>query len=391
MRILMLAHLFAHNTANTYRYRTLCEYFSAKGYEIDVIGYKKYSSEVELPEGVTYFSILDVFKIQNLWALSWLTLVEFGKIVLKWRAYTYVRSGMLNGAIKLILKRLLSSKHYNLIIVSVVPWTYYSFLSFLKKYSPVILDVSDPLYKNAFLDQKQLGFPGSKKLEQKVFGMADKIILMSEPLIGMYQKELLIDACKMKFITPSICLPSDYALKQNVYDFTRSEPLKLLYAGTIYPGYRDLLEFLKGVMLVDGYEIEIISRLKEKSTSRVTYTDWLNKEELKKKYQECDLLVFIDNFYGYQVPSKIFELLACRKPILFIYDCRNPYLYRLLKNQKGIFFVKNEAAEIEEMLLYIREQDKITVEYNIDLSVYSDKTMCQNFEKCILDIVNDVN
>lgn len=388
MRILILSHLFAHNTANTYRYWALAKYLSMKGYQVDIVGYKRIGlRQRELCDNIAYYSLLDIFKLKNSITLLWWSLIEFLKVFSKRKGFIIIRTGLLQGAIKIHLKRLLKKHQYEAIIIGVLPWSYYSFLPFLKKYSPLLLDVSDPLYKNAVLDPEQQGLEACKKLEYKAFGYADRIILMSEPLLGMYSTELGIDSSKMVFISPSISLPSDYQPKMIKYNFTAGTSIKLLYAGTIYPGYRDIEELEKGISGVNGYETEVISHLKKKNTDSVKYTDWINKEELYKRYETCDIFIFIDNFFGFQVPSKIFELLALQKPILFVYDERNKYLYHLLKNQKGIFFVRNNAVEIKEMLHSIWALKEITVNYTIDLHPYTDEAMCAQYEACIKNIV----
>lgn len=390
MKILLLSHLFAHNTANTYRYWALSEHFSKEGYDVDIIGYKKLDTNKILPNGVRYWSALDVLQLKNIVFLPILTIIEFVKIIKNKRSYIDIKSGILNGAIKIIIKSLLRSKKYDIIIVSVVPWTYYSLIPFLRKNAPVILDVSDPLYKNAVIDNVQIGFERCKLLEQRVFNLVDKIIVMSEPLLELYATELNVEREKMRFVPPPISKKNVYKKDKYIYEFENQDVIKLLYAGTIYPGFRDENELVKAIKGENKFSLEIISRINKNSLLNIKYSNWLPKEELFLQYDSSDILVFIDNFYGYQVPSKIFELLALQKPILFIYDERNLYLYNILKNQKGIFLVKNKASNIRQVIHDIQKMKKIVVNYNIDLKYYTPEYMCHEFDLCISDIKRNI-
>jgi len=162
-------------------------------------------------------------------------------------------------------------------------------------------------------------------------------------------------------------------MKKKLWDMHR--PLRILYSGSLYSCYRDLsevqpaLESLNGEVILDVYTNSIC---KPKKTNNVFVYDVVPHKQILQLYQEADILLFIDNSYGYQVPSKIFEILAQNKPILFVYDKRNCYFRNMLKGQQGIYFVENHKDLIKECLISLSNIEKIEVNYTIDLHNYSE-------------------
>jgi glycosyltransferase involved in cell wall biosynthesis len=256
---------------------------------------------------------------------------------------------------------------YDACLIGVLPWEFYFIVPFIKEKCRTVLDISDPLYKNAFFDKGKS--PLYKKMEGKALRCADNVIVMNEMTIDMYVEEMGVDRNKLIYLPPATDT-SGY-LRNQYRKFCLDKPIKLLYSGALYPGYRDLYEVVKALDSVNGYQLDVVTRHGYTDTEAVHYHEWMPHEKMVATYQEYDILLFVDNFYGYQVPSKIFELIATNKPILFVYDRRNMYLYNLLKNQQGIIFVENNRDMIKACLEELIRNRHISVNYKIDLTPYS--------------------
>lgn len=384
MRLLLLAYLFGHSNANSSRYHSLVSALIAKGFIIDIVGYKKLPKEMYakiVNDQCKYYSVYDFRKIGYLPTLFYYTAVEFLKVFFNLRGHIRIRSGLFNGVIKMICNSLFKNNLYKCVIIGVPPWSLYELVPFLKRNAPVILDVSDPLYKNAAYDKMLKGIEASKKIEETAFNMADKIVVMSEPMLKLY-KEFNLPGAKYVFIPPSTACDSDHIA--NDHDYSADHVFSFLYAGMIYPGYRDLDSCIEAIAGMGRVNFQIITdqHYKGITFSNIQISNWLKRDELYKRFKTTDILVFVDNFFGYQVPSKINELLAIGKPILFIYDKRNTYLFDKLKNTPGIFFSENKKESISKTLDKIIKISHIHVDYKIKPE-YKEDFVQDMFIKCI--------
>ncbi len=388
MKILLLAHCYAHSNANTFRYRYLCKQLTQQGHTIDVIGDKPLKDHIS-QQGINYYALRNDWHRINAWLpILCFTLIEFFKLSVLWIAslrhpYTGY-TVLLNGTARYRINRQLRTNNYDTVIMSVVPWTFYTFANKFSQAAPLIVDISDPLYKNAFIDRKSTGNKCFARFESKALKHASHVIVMSEPLVDLYLQELGISLHKITFISPATATTGYTPCTPHYY--TLHSPLTILYAGSLYPGYRDLGQVLPAIRQVPDVHLTIISQQQQIPEPKVTYHHWIPQADLKKLYDSCDILLFIDNFYGYQIPSKVFELIATNKPILFVYDHRNRYLYDKLNNQQGIFFVRNDSSEIANRLQQICDLQRLEVCYTFDLSAYSNESTTNQ----LIDIIHHV-
>ena len=388
MRILLLAHCYAHSNANTFRYRHLCEQLVRQGHTIDVIGDKPLKDPIS-PQGVNYYALRKDWHRTSAWLpIFWFTLVEFFKLSALWTAslrhpYTGY-TVLLNGTARYRINCQLRANSYDVVIMSVVPWTFYTFADKLSQAAPLIVDISDPLYKNAFVDSNPAGNKRFARFEAKALKHASHVVVMSEPLVDLYIRELNIPSHKITFVSPATAT-ADY-IPGAPHSYAPHSPLTILYAGSLYPGYRDLDQVLAAIRQVPDTRLTVVSQQRQEPEPNVVYRHWIPQAALKQLYDSSDILLFVDNFYGYQIPSKIFELIATNKPILFVYDCRNRYLYDKLNSQKGILFVRNDSKEIAAGIRQLCRLQRLEVRYTFDLSAYSNESTTNR----LIDIIHHV-
>ena len=68
------------------------------------------------------------------------------------------------------------------------------------------------------------------------------------------------------------------------------------------------------------------------------------------EYLKADIIVFIDNAYGIQVPGKTIELLAFNKPILFISSNGQSASIKYFQSCQNFLKVENTYKSIEQIL-----------------------------------------
>ena len=380
LRFLFITSSFAlRSGANMLRYRSLASYLVKHGHEVDVIG--MYELQEQLEKGISYFQLkrklsakffiyFFLLFFQNLYLLSTMSFVRY-----------IDRIGL--AALTLVeANRFIKKKNYDTCLVSVAPWAYYLIIKHLSKKLRVFIDICDPLYKNALFPKG--AYKANLKMEYEALESANVIATVNEPTIKIMTDEMGIAKEKIYFITPSMNVGDNW--KRERIDCQFHKPLRLIYSGSLYAGYRDLSEVQPAIELCSDVSLDIYSNSKyqPKKSACIHAHDVVPHDDLLKLYQQYDILLFVDNFYGYQVPSKIFELLVQNKPILFIYDKRNTYFYDMLKGQEGITFVENNQAKIFDAIKMLIKKGGQTINYTVDLSDYSEQAVNKKLLKCIM-------
>lgn len=365
-RVLLLSYRYAEADANTIRHQSLVRYLRDNDVLVDIVGKTELKNKLE--DGITY---TQVSRFRDF---------SFSKLILFFRLFFCHLYLISNNGIKLyvqyvaeaayayeIIRKLFKKNKYDACLVGIVPSEFYLIVSLIKNKCWTVLDISDPLYKNAFFDKE--GHPSNKKIESKALTCADRIIVMNEMTIKLYTEEMGIDANKMVYLPPAT--DSSGYVRDKSFHYSIDKNIHMIYSGTLYNNYRDLCEVEKALEMTHHIKLDVVTKPGFVDKKKIHYHKWMSHKDIVSAYQNYDLLLFVDNFYGYQVPSKIFELIATNKPVLFVYDQRNVYLYNLLKDQKGIYFVENNHLKIKDILEKIQKEKSLEVHYTIDLYPYS--------------------
>lgn len=271
---------------------------------------------------------------------------------------------------KQIRKRLIQN-HYDLIIIGVHPFSFLSLATFTKKQQPdlhVIVDMTDPLTANVsyiddfYIHEKFIGW-----YEKKHFQNIDTLIVLNEEIKEFYKKKYY--SLKKIIVLeqgtdPSVSLESKE--KNN-------NKLELIYAGIFYEKIREPYKLYEAINIFSGeIRLSVFGGLKKvflpPLNERFYFGSRITKELANKKTNEADIIVFIDNYKGIQIPGKLFDCLATKKPILFIYENEHSPTLKYLKEYKGIFYTKNDSDQIVEKLNEISLN--IKKKYSRDISKY---------------------
>lgn len=210
----------------------------------------------------------------------------------------------------------------------------------------------DPWYSDAY------GFSGKEKIrreERRLLSFAEKVCYAS-PLTLSNQQRLFPESAEKMFWQP---LPFYY----------KSETVSELIAGRNYYGYfgdyvpaaRDLKPFYEAARET-GVDVNICGNPSNmfQSTEHIHIHPRLPLNELKPIEDSTNVLVFLCNRKGGQIPGKIYQYSATNKTILFIMDGTEDEQCAL-KEYFGQFnryvFCQNNAEDIARAIRQIESGD----------------------------------
>ena len=152
------------------------------------------------------------------------------------------------------------------------------------------------------------------KEERKLVSVADKIVYVS-PLTLKYQMELLPEYQDKMTWHP---LPYYY---KHEGDIKTTEEQLFGYYGDYFSFSRNLRPFYEAAIKA-GIRVNIFGNTDEEfcSTGRITVKPRVDLNTLNAAEEETSVYVFVCNLKGGQIPGKIYQNSATKKPILFILD-----------------------------------------------------------------------
>lgn len=198
-------------------------------------------------------------------------------------------------------------------------------------HKPWVVDFRDPMLDSSYFTPPRLLSKINQALEKLFIHHANKVLIISNHYRMIMEKRYPLSA--HKFVT----MPNAY----DPYDFENVKPetfdkFTIIYAGSFYAN-RSPQFFLKGfgnwyrdqpheiqkevqVIFYGGVSKELLGVIQQEGLETVVLTPGLvPKEKLIPKLKGADLLLLIIGFDPESrgtVTSKIFEYMACRRPIL---------------------------------------------------------------------------
>lgn len=228
----------------------------------------------------------------------------------------------------------------------------------------------DPWFSDAY------GFSAKKailKEEKRLLSVADKICYVS-PLTLKNQQALFPESAKKMFWEP---LPSYY---HNNDSENMIEGYHFGYFGDYAPEARDLRPFYEAAK-AKKINVEICgnpSNLLE-ATDKINIHPRLPLDKLKCIEDKTNVLIFLCNKKGGQIPGKIYQYAATSKKILFILDGstdERKVLYDYFSQFHRFLFCENNVDSIGKAIERILNADTIGIA-DIPLSVFSPKKIIQ--------------
>lgn len=287
---------------------------------------------------------------------------------------------------KLAIKKTIKEKKFDYVIIQILPFSFLLLAKYIKEISPqskIIFDLSDPIGINAkFNSFSKFKQRYLKRIETSSLSFSDHVIVLNEEIKKYYSKffqsennvTVIEQGCnKMKSASTEKRISHKY--------------LKLLYAGRFYKGTREPFELYKGISEME-FEVRLKiygsfnKKFRPPKTERFSYGGSISQEVLFDEYFDSDIIIFIDNDNSYQVPGKIFEILATNKPILCIIAGSNSPTLNFTQKFEGIFYAENDKSDIINAISEIKRIKKYY--WRRDISQYHWSTLLNRLDKVIL-------
>ncbi len=200
------------------------------------------------------------------------------------------------------------------------------------------------------------GEPDRKLLEveKRITSYADKIFYVS-PLTLKYQKQQFPETSgKMDWI-PLASYYESAPVSIEGYSYG--------YFGTYFPNGRNLRPFYEAAKET-GIELNICGspHYLFEATSHIHIYDRLPLEELKVYENKTNVLVFVCNLKGGQIPGKIYQYAATNKKILFILDGtveEKKILEEYFEQFNRFYFCDNEKESIKRAIEILENDSDI--------------------------------
>lgn len=216
----------------------------------------------------------------------------------------------------------------------------------------------DPWYTDVY------GFNHKEKIrreENRLLSFAEKICYVS-PITLENQKKLYPEFAEKMFWQP---LPLYYKLEET--DDILSTRNSYGYFGDYAPAARDLEPFYKAAKKA-GIEVNICGNPCNlfEPTSQIHIYPRLPLQELRSIESRTNILVFLCNRKGGQIPGKIYQYSATNKPILFIMDgteAEQAALKSYFAKFNRYIFCQNSVEDITRAIYEIEDRKFKSLEF----------------------------
>jgi len=280
------------------------------------------------------------------------------------------------------------------VIISTAPFTLMLLAGPLKRRFPeirVVVDTGDPFHGDSSSYSRRLLhrlFAG--KLERKCLKATDLLVVPTERLKRHYLNfyEGIITEEKVKVIEIGISEIFNHIPNGRT---DRNPPLRMVNAGRFYKSLRDPSELYRAVcqFTVGEVILKVFGNIQDKykppvSDPRFFCGGAISSGQLAHEYEQSDLVIFLDNARGVQVPGKLYELLAVNRPVLYIYRDSEAPSYDLVKGQDGVVMVQNNHRDIAAGITQIMKM-KPGLKYSRGSDMYSYDSLADRYRALLED------
>jgi glycosyltransferase involved in cell wall biosynthesis len=342
----------------------------------------------EIPEGVT---VIRTAILQLPYRLPW----RLRNLINRWLLVVDGQVGWQPFAIKAGLS-MLSEHKIKAIYSTSAPYSAHLIARRLQRHThmPWVADFRDPWTGNTLVNYPT-GFHRriNKQLERSVFTHADRVILNTDRSLKYYAHEYP-DIPADKFIT----IPNGYDQEDlpNINpDPAKNTVFTLVHLGTLYHKSRSGEFFLtalrkvldEGRLSLDKIRVRLIGNMDKDTEKFVTnlkldgivdLMGYLPHQKALSQLYAADLLLLIPSHGAGSelfVPAKLYEYLACKKPILCLADpgdCAD----LILKAHAGVVVPHSDIEKIADQLAGM-----YNLWQNDQLSIDSDPGLITTFER----------
>ena len=223
---------------------------------------------------------------------------------------------------------------------------------------PVVLDIGDPLAANVATVVRG-GQKKAREYESKILRSADHVLVTNRGTAEHYIEDFGVHPDSITVVPQGAKLPvADDKTKVLPGSFQASQ-IKLRYAGLFIKDIRDpRLLFSKMKDWQSAVKLTVCGGIDScfvSGNEHVNFIGWLSEDEIDEFFADADCLLYFDNKRGLQTSGKIYELLATKKPILFLYDNPDSLVMSDCAKYGHIRFVRNEPQAIDNCFATFRD------------------------------------
>lgn len=275
--------------------------------------------------------------------------------------------------------KILREEKFEVIIISAYPFSLLKLARPIKKYchseTKLVYDIGDPFYGNSIkFIMEPFHSILSKSYEKKYLKFIDNLVVISNAVRKHYLEVFgsSLKNAEINVIEQGIV---PYNTKKIIQE-NDTDKYTFIYAGGFYQKLREPFELYKAFSQIDNLNIKLKifgniykTFLPDISNEKFYYGGSITQKEVMHEFSNSDIIVFIDNAYGIQVPGKILEVISVKKPILFIYENEDSPTFEFIKEYKGAVYSKNNSMSIKKAIFEIIERKDIFT-YDYDLSMF---------------------
>lgn len=219
--------------------------------------------------------------------------------------------------------------------------------------TPLVIYIGDPRYFGIYSKYKRV----LKHLENVCLSNANRIVVnCPETLNGYLHYYPKISRGKYTVITDGF--------DENRFKEIVAEPgdkFRIVYTGTFYSSLREPLELIKAFARIGYDDVELVVAGEEageyqnsieenRLAGKVKFLGYLTHDKVISLQKGATVLLLIGWAGGYQLPGKLFEYLAARRPIMVIrYDHADVAANMVARYKSGVV-VNNDAEEIADAI-----------------------------------------
>lgn len=184
------------------------------------------------------------------------------------------------------------------------------------------------------------------KLEEKrLLGKATWSVYVSKLTLEAQKRRYFQYSDKMIFCAPGYVKEKEYQVKE-----ITGIP-KIVYCGNYSSKARNLLPFYRA-MLKTQYNVVICGNgdISIENTEHIILRERSSFEEVEHIEEDADVLVYLCNKKGSQIPGKIYQYLGTTKYILFILDGEIDNIKKIFEPYARFVFCKNTEEDILDKL-----------------------------------------
>lgn len=378
MRVLIITnYCFKSRSANGYCIENIINSLCRYDIEIDIVSFNSNSEKYELNSKVHIYYVMNrIFKKSNL----------FTKVI-QGLANRFVAEFIdpdlnvlyMNKAIH-VLQKLCKSNQYNCVISSLGGRTAVKLGLYIKKQTGlkwISVYMDPPVKFNYIYHNNKPYYSKCLKQDEEILEECDKILFEE----NIYNKMMTDRFCN-KYVKIGIPLIVKRQTCENEKDAYR---VKIAYFGALSITMRNpkyTIEFFSkfNFLQLDFYGDKTTESLVDKyKTSNIRYCGNVSHEQIGKYIEKYDYLLNIGNANFVQIPSKIYDYMTYRKPIINIVKKGDPTI-KIIKDYKyGISLIEEDESNGIQLKKFINSKvspptyEELTKTFYINTPEYSAK------------------